>query len=37
MEHDGAAKGSNEHGDSGYSRINSKRSLTLENQLDGFV
>ena len=37
MKHDGAAERSNEHGDSGYSRIDSKRSLTSENQSDGFV
>ena len=37
MEHDGAAERSNEYGDFGYSRINSTRSLTSENQSDGFV
>ena len=37
MEHDRTAERSNEHGDSGYIRIDSNRSLTSENQSDGLV
>ena len=37
MEHDGMAERSNEYGDSGYSRMNSTRSLTSKNQSDDFV